>query len=377
MKRKKSSVRKKRPSFILTYFSAFFLILIIGVFIFPADDTNTVMVPDWFYSFAMLVPLFIAIIRKWSGALCKMGGKLRGIIEDQKIMSKIINPNNEFRVPRTKKGQEELAAELLLDAETYSNLANKSKSIASFVRFYDNLLECFRKLSMLNKASFRGNPKDDFLRLKNETQWHMCDALNRQKETVISEIREKYKNSREFQEKQYENFKNDIDKLRPRFSKNTSEFADECLVEIENILGIPSANIYSTLSNHVTYTGISEIDYMDGHTFEHWCAELLKKNGFINVEVTQGSGDQGVDILAVKDGIKYAIQCKCYSSDLGNKPIQEVNTGRAIYHCQIGAVMTNRYFTVGGKEAAEATGVLLWDRDKLNEMLKRSLEVGQ
>lgn len=117
---------------------------------------------------------------------------------------------------------------------------------------------------------------------------------------------------------------------------------------------------------------LSDIDNMEGHEFEHWCANLLRENGFSNVEVTRGSGDQGVDILAQKDGIKYAVQCKCYSKDLGNKPVQEVNAGKTIYHCQIGAVMTNRYFTQGAKEAAEATGVLLWDRDSLNQMLFQS-----
>ena len=118
---------------------------------------------------------------------------------------------------------------------------------------------------------------------------------------------------------------------------------------------------------------LQQIDRMEGHQFEYWCAELLRKNGFTNVEVTQGSGDQGVDITAVKDGIRYAIQCKCYSSDLGNKPVQEVNTGKTIYHCQVGVVMTNRYFTAGAKQAAEPNGVLLWDRDKLIEMLEEGV----
>lgn len=112
------------------------------------------------------------------------------------------------------------------------------------------------------------------------------------------------------------------------------------------------------------------IDNMDGHAFESWCAELLKKNGYTDVEVTKASNDQGVDIVAVKGGIRYAIQCKCYSSDLGNTPVQEINTGKAIYHCQIGVVMTNRYFTKGAKEAAEASGVLLWDRDELIKMIE-------
>ena len=114
---------------------------------------------------------------------------------------------------------------------------------------------------------------------------------------------------------------------------------------------------------------VAEVDSMEGHEFEYWCAELLKKNGFTEVEVTKGSGDQGVDVLAVKDGIRYAIQCKCYSSNLGNGPVQEVHAGKALYHCQVGVVMTNQYFTAGAKELAEATGVLLWDREKLEEML--------
>ena len=114
----------------------------------------------------------------------------------------------------------------------------------------------------------------------------------------------------------------------------------------------------------------NQYDYMEGHDFEYFCAELLKNNGFTNVEVTQGSGDQGIDILATKDGIKYGIQCKCYSSDIGNKAVQEVFSGKTFYNCHVGVVLTNRYFTSSAKELAEKSGVLLWDRDRLNEMIK-------
>lgn len=115
---------------------------------------------------------------------------------------------------------------------------------------------------------------------------------------------------------------------------------------------------------------LRHVDCMDGHSFEHWCADLLKLNGFENVSVTPGSGDQGVDILAEKDEVKYAIQCKCYSNDLGNSPVQEVHTGRTVYKCQIGIVMTNQGFTDGAKKAAEATGVLLWGREKLMALIE-------
>ena len=117
---------------------------------------------------------------------------------------------------------------------------------------------------------------------------------------------------------------------------------------------------------------LQKADCMDGHTFEHWCADLLKKNGFINVEVTQGSGDQGVDVLAQKDGIRYAIQFKCYSSDLGNTPVQEVSAGKTIYRCHVGAVMTNRFFTSGAMVAADATGTLLWDRNTLKKFIDKA-----
>lgn len=123
-------------------------------------------------------------------------------------------------------------------------------------------------------------------------------------------------------------------------------------------------------------TELQKVDKMDGRTFEKWCAKLLDKSGFIDVEVTPASGDQGVDVLATLDGIRYAVQCKCYSSDLGNKPIQEVYAGRAIYNCQVGSVMTNRYFTSGAKELAEATGVFLWDRDWIISLLEE-LEEGE
>ena len=115
-----------------------------------------------------------------------------------------------------------------------------------------------------------------------------------------------------------------------------------------------------------------DIDAMSGLEFETFVGELLKTLGYSGVQVTKSSGDQGVDVLAVKDGKKYAIQCKNYSSPLNNKPIQEVTTGKAIYGCDIGVVLTNSTFNQNAIEAASATGTLLWDRSDLQRMLDQS-----
>lgn len=133
-------------------------------------------------------------------------------------------------------------------------------------------------------------------------------------------------------------------------------------LESEKVLSIKK----SSYQNYIE----SDSPYEEGHRFEYYCAELLRKNGFSEVKVTQASGDQGVDILAKKDGVRYAIQCKHFQSSLGNKPIQEVNAGKTFYKCHVGVVMTNSTFTPGAKELAEATGVLLWDREKIKQMEK-------
>lgn len=133
--------------------------------------------------------------------------------------------------------------------------------------------------------------------------------------------------------------------------------------------------IPESFSNEITepteyYQNYQNYDLMDGHRFEHFCADILKKNGFENVEVTRGSGDHGIDILAEKDNISYAIQCKCYSSNIGNAAVQQAHTGKSLYHKDIAVVLTNRYFTSQAKEEAGELGVKLWDRDKLNDMIE-------
>lgn len=117
---------------------------------------------------------------------------------------------------------------------------------------------------------------------------------------------------------------------------------------------------------------IRDIDNMDGISFEKYCANILDKNGFKNVVVTRGSGDQGIDIISVKDGIKYGIQCKCYSTNIGNKAVQEVYSGKTFYKCHVGVVLTNRYFTPSAIELAKTNGVLLWDRKHLLDMINKA-----
>ena len=112
------------------------------------------------------------------------------------------------------------------------------------------------------------------------------------------------------------------------------------------------------------------LEEMEGHEFEYFCARLLEQRGFEEVEVTKGSGDYGIDILAEKEGVTYAIQCKRYTAPVGVKAIQEAYAGRDYYDRMVGAVMTNQYFTTPAVEAARKLKILLWDGGYLEEMLE-------
>ena len=110
------------------------------------------------------------------------------------------------------------------------------------------------------------------------------------------------------------------------------------------------------------------MDEMEGHDFEYYCADILKARGFMEVEVTRGSGDFGADILAEKDGVTYAIQCKCYDKPIGVKAVQEVYAGRDYYDRMVGVVMTNQYFTQPAVELAQKLNIMLWDRGYVDAM---------
>ena len=142
------------------------------------------------------------------------------------------------------------------------------------------------------------------------------------------------------------------------------------VLAVIGILALAAAAIALVCRRRKRRRRFAALDKMEGHDFEYFCARLLEQRGFLEVEVTKGSGDYGVDILAEKEGVTYAIQCKCYSAPLGVKAVQEAYAGRDYYDRMVGAVLTNQYFTAPAAEAAKKLKILLWDRGYLESMLE-------
>jgi HJR/Mrr/RecB family endonuclease len=274
-------------------------------------------------------------------------------------------------------------------ADSYFRAIQTSSSISSFINSWNGLKrECDRLVSYRSKTLDRNvrfsidELKRSVQNIDSDYQWMACNVIERMKKQAVKEMKTTYKFSSENREKILRHFEDEIELGYGTFSNETKAIANSMLQEVASVAGIqaffPRSSDIQTRSipdeTSIQRSSLDEVDIdnMDGQSFEYLCADLLRANGFANVEVTKGSGDQGVDILAVKDEIRYAFQCKCYTSDIGNKPVQEVFAGKSIYNCHIGVVLTNSFFTDGAKEAAKATGVLLWDRRKLRKLIEKA-----
>jgi hypothetical protein len=101
---------------------------------------------------------------------------------------------------------------------------------------------------------------------------------------------------------------------------------------------------------------------LDGIEFEHWTANELSQQGW-QVQVSQASGDQGVDVMARREGLSVAIQCKRYSKPVGNKAVQEVFAAKQFASADHACVIGTGGFTRSARELAGATGVVLLEAE--------------
>lgn len=114
---------------------------------------------------------------------------------------------------------------------------------------------------------------------------------------------------------------------------------------------------------------LDDIDLMSGTEFEEFVSTLFRQMGY-NTKITQTTGDQGIDVIAVKNGVKLGIQAKCYTNTVGNSAVQEAVAGKGYYSCDKVMVITNNYFTSSAASLAQSNNVVLWDRDFLKMKLK-------
>ena len=118
------------------------------------------------------------------------------------------------------------------------------------------------------------------------------------------------------------------------------------------------AQANETISRTLT---INNVDAMDGLEFERYVSRILKSRGFIT-QVTPATGDLGVDIIATRGGVRYAIQVKRYQKAVSRRAVSDAVAAKDYYHCSGAMVITNSYFSSGAIELAKSAHCELVDR---------------
>jgi HJR/Mrr/RecB family endonuclease len=114
---------------------------------------------------------------------------------------------------------------------------------------------------------------------------------------------------------------------------------------------------------------------LQGVPFEQFLKEIFIEWAY-EVSTTKVTGDQGVDLIVAKNGMRAAIQAKGYvSSTVGNSAIQEAHTGMVHYRCQKCAVITNSTFTSGARQLAESVGCRLIDHDMIPLLIEGKINL--
>lgn len=110
----------------------------------------------------------------------------------------------------------------------------------------------------------------------------------------------------------------------------------------------------------------------DGYDYEFRVAEFINANESMwEAEVTQGSGDQGVDVVVEgQSGLTVAIQCKFYEQPVGNKAVQEAHAGKGFIDADFAFVVTNSTFTNSAIMLSDKVGVRLVHHDDLLSELR-------
>ncbi len=129
-------------------------------------------------------------------------------------------------------------------------------------------------------------------------------------------------------------------------------------VEAASWRPIPSA-MQETFSNPAVFS-----PDMDPVHYEMHCALQLNKAGWVT-KATPRTGDQGADVLAERGGVSLVVQCKLYSSNVGNGAVQEAIAARTYHRTDLAAVVSNAAFTRSARDLAGMSNVTLLHHSQL------------
>lgn len=225
-----------------------------------------------------------------------------------------------------------------------NDLSLAYSSMSQFLAEYDELRHRYRTENKIDHLKYLDGWHDYFLTGMEVKKHHSALSRNLERKIKRNDYGKIIKDDRYTE---INEFLESIEGFKTRNFQKTDEAASLVLSFLEQV---------ESKLREMDFDPSSIPD--DGLAFEHWVASNLKKFDW-DAKATVGSGDQGLDVLAEKDGVKVGIQCKLYAGNVGNKAVQEVIAAKTHFDLDEVCVLTNSNYTKSAKELAQSSGVLL------------------
>ena len=120
--------------------------------------------------------------------------------------------------------------------------------------------------------------------------------------------------------------------------------------------------LYKKYKMKMLIRATSDIDELNWSEFEHYVADRLKRQGYVDVRLTEHY-DLGIDVIAKKGGVVWGVQVKHYNSkQVGVDAVRQAVTALKRYRCNRAMVVTNSLFTKNAQELAASNDCVLVDR---------------
>lgn len=123
-----------------------------------------------------------------------------------------------------------------------------------------------------------------------------------------------------------------------------------------------------TTANHIE-PSLEVLREMSGDEFVLWFSEFLKVLGYNNVSIVDASHDDGVDIIAQREGINYCFQCKNQKHPVQKSAFKEVYYGKPS-NCNIPVVVATGSIAKTAIRSGEKRGIQAWDGKYLAQLIK-------
>lgn len=119
----------------------------------------------------------------------------------------------------------------------------------------------------------------------------------------------------------------------------------------------------NAIKDHEYWQNLKKEDYwraMNGRNFEHEINDLFIRHGY-KTKLCKGGGDGGVDIIAVKDKNRIAIQCKAHASKISPSVARDLLGTISANGFNKGYLITLNGGTNGTIAFCKNNGLVLWD----------------